>query len=151
MIHCLVQPSHYLYQCWLVINQTPRNTFQWNKLKIPCFSLKKIVWNMSSAKQWLFCSGLNISHTTCHFIVSLHQPMAYHLKCQDICSWKHDGIWILYGTRWTQLKYHLDIWPFYTFQPDGNYEWYCLSNIGISLWLFGVNSSISCAVHLKMI
>ena len=52
-------PSHYLNQCWNIVNSNLRNKLQWN-LKQHTFSFKKIHLKMSSAKFWPFCLGLNV-------------------------------------------------------------------------------------------
>ena len=32
---CRLAPSHYLNQCWFIVNQTPRNIFRWSFIKMP--------------------------------------------------------------------------------------------------------------------
>ena len=46
-------PSHYLNQCWNIVNKTPRNTLQWNfKRNLYIFilenSFKSVVWKMAA-------------------------------------------------------------------------------------------------------
>ena len=55
---CLV--SHYLNQCWFIINNTLRNTFQWILLAIQIFSLWKRHLKLQFPKWQPFCSGLNV-------------------------------------------------------------------------------------------
>ena len=50
----------YLNQCWNIVNWTPRNKFQWNRIKVHSFSLKKMHLNMSSEKWRPFCLGLSV-------------------------------------------------------------------------------------------
>ena len=51
--------SHYLNQCWNIINFTLKNRFQW-LIKIHIFSFKKMHLKMLSAEWHLFCLGLNV-------------------------------------------------------------------------------------------
>ena len=55
-----VAPSHYLNQCWHIVNWTPRNIFQRN-FEIQIFSFKKMRLNMSLAKWRPFCPGGGMS------------------------------------------------------------------------------------------
>ena len=52
-------PSHYLNQCWVIVNWTLRNKLQWNlseiKIQNPCFT--KIHLKLSSANWRPFCPG----------------------------------------------------------------------------------------------
>ena len=51
-------PSHYLNQCWLIVNCTLRNKLQWIFfIKMQNFSFTKMHLNISSVKWWLFCPG----------------------------------------------------------------------------------------------
>ena len=50
-------PSHYLNQCWVIVNWTLRNKLQRNFSKKITFSFKKAHLKMSSAKWRLFCPG----------------------------------------------------------------------------------------------
>ena len=52
-------PSHYLNQCWNIVDWTLRNKLQWNFNKKHTFSLKMHL-KTSSAKQQPFCFGLNV-------------------------------------------------------------------------------------------
>ena len=51
-------PSHYLNQCWNILNWTLRNKLQW--IKIDIFSFKKMHLKMLSGKCLPFCLGLNV-------------------------------------------------------------------------------------------
>ena len=48
-VRCLV-PTHYLSQCWYIVNLTLRNKFQWNLNKKEQFLSTKLNLNMSSTK-----------------------------------------------------------------------------------------------------
>ena len=50
-------PSHYLNQCWFIVNWTLRNKLQWNFIKIQNFSFRKMHLKISSVKLRPFCSG----------------------------------------------------------------------------------------------
>ena len=50
-------PSHYLNQCWVIVNWTLRNKFEWNFIKIPNFSFTKMQLKISSVKWRSFCPG----------------------------------------------------------------------------------------------
>ena len=65
-------PSHYLNQCWNIVNSNLRNKLQGNLGGIQTFSFKEIHVKMSSAKLRQFCLGLNmlmlsviLTHTHC--------------------------------------------------------------------------------------
>ena len=44
-------PSHYLNQCWLIINWTRRNKYQWKLIKIQFFSFDKMHLKMTAKRQ----------------------------------------------------------------------------------------------------
>ena len=92
-------PSHYLNQCWVIINWTPRNKLQWifSLVKIQNLSFTKMHPKLLSAKWLPFCSEGNelIELTTHdkrwtmaplqwrhndHDGVSNHQPHGYLLN-----------------------------------------------------------------------
>ena len=54
-------PSHYLTQCWDIVNSNPRNWLRWILSKIHTSSFKKMHLKMSSAKWRQFCLGLNVA------------------------------------------------------------------------------------------
>ena len=49
--------SHYLKQCWLIVNWTLRNKLQWNLIEIQKLSFMKMHLRVSSAKLRPFCPG----------------------------------------------------------------------------------------------
>ena len=53
-------PSHYLNQCWNIINWTPTHNFSEIPIEIHTFSLKKIHLKMASEKWHPFCICLNV-------------------------------------------------------------------------------------------
>ena len=61
-------PSHYLNQCWNIVNWTLRNKLQWNFNRIRTFSFKKIRLKVSSAKWQPCCLGLNVLKIIIHFL-----------------------------------------------------------------------------------
>ena len=63
MACCLMAPSHYLNQCWFIVNQIPRNELLWNLTKdIKLFIQENTSENVIS--NWgPYCSGINeLSH-----------------------------------------------------------------------------------------
>ena len=48
-------PSHYLNQCWLVVNWTPVNKFRWKSNRSYISFLKKCIWNCRLLKWLPFC------------------------------------------------------------------------------------------------
>ena len=52
-------PSHYLNQCWNIVNWTLRNKLQWNLNRNSYISFKKMHFKMPSGKWRPFCLGLN--------------------------------------------------------------------------------------------
>ena len=57
-------PSHYLNQCWNIVNWTIGNKFQWNINRNDTFSFKKIHLKMLPGKWRPFCLGLNVLTNT---------------------------------------------------------------------------------------
>ena len=55
LVACSAPGHYYLNQCWLVVNWTPRNKFQWNTNRNTKFM--KMYLEMSSAKWLPFCQG----------------------------------------------------------------------------------------------
>ena len=53
-------PSHYLNQCWNIVNWTLGNKLQWNFIQTRSFSFMQVDLKMLSGKWWLFCLGLNV-------------------------------------------------------------------------------------------
>ena len=58
--HMLV-PSHYLHQCWIIVNWTSRNKFHWNFKQNNVAFIHEKHLKMSSAKWQPFCLSLNVS------------------------------------------------------------------------------------------
>ena len=52
--------NHYLKQCWDIINWTLTNKLQLTLNPIYAFSVKKLHFELSSAKLQPFCLGLNV-------------------------------------------------------------------------------------------
>ena len=50
-------PSHYLNQCWNVVNKPPKNKLQWKSIQNTKFSFMKMHLKTSSAKRRPFCPG----------------------------------------------------------------------------------------------
>ena len=62
-------PSHYLNQCWDIVNWTLRNKLQWHLNERHIFSFKKIHLKMSSGKCRPFCLGLHVlSQLVCKWL-----------------------------------------------------------------------------------
>ena len=53
-------PSHYLKQCWNIVNWTLRNKLQWKFNRNSNISSKKMHLKMASAKLLSFCLRLNV-------------------------------------------------------------------------------------------
>ena len=53
-------PSHYLNQCWNIVNLTLRNVFNWNCISNSKVFIQEMHLKMSSAKWKQFCLGLNV-------------------------------------------------------------------------------------------
>ena len=66
-------PSHYLNQCWTIVNWTPWNIFQWISIGIQTFSFKKMHLKMPSTKWHSLCLGLNVL-TRIHSRINLNSP-----------------------------------------------------------------------------
>ena len=71
-----LSPSHYLNQCWNIVNWTFRNKLHEILIKVHTFSFKKMHLKMSSGRCWPFCPGLNeltvIGSLGMNFILSIH-------------------------------------------------------------------------------
>ena len=52
--------SHYLNQCWNIVNWTLRNKLQWILIEFHTFSFRKMRLKMSAAKCWPFFLCLNV-------------------------------------------------------------------------------------------
>ena len=53
-------PSHYLNQCWDIVNWTLRNKLQWNCKQYSYIFIKKIIWKCRLRNWGPFCLGLNV-------------------------------------------------------------------------------------------
>ena len=53
-------PSHYLNQCWNIVNGTLRNKLQWNPKRNSYIFIQEMHLKMSSGKWRPFCPGLNV-------------------------------------------------------------------------------------------
>ena len=53
-------PSHYLNQCWNIVNWTPRNKLQWNVNRNSYIFIQENQLKMSSGIWRPFCLGLNV-------------------------------------------------------------------------------------------
>ena len=53
-------PSHYLYQCWNIVNWTLGNKLHWNLNRNLYIFVIKMLLNMSSGKGWPFYLGLYV-------------------------------------------------------------------------------------------
>ena len=86
-VNCLA-PSHYLNQCWLLVNWTSGNIFQWNmnnNLSLLIWENVVAIWTfwfekMSFAKWRPFCLSLNVlrMHLTIHWSILVHVMACCH-------------------------------------------------------------------------
>ena len=53
-------PSHYIKQCWNIVNSNLRNKLKWNPERNYTFSPKKMHLKMSSVKWRQFCLGFSV-------------------------------------------------------------------------------------------
>ena len=80
-------PSHYLNQCWNIVNRTLGNKLQWNLNAIETFSFKEMHLKLSSAKWRPFCIGLSVLRQMlgtewAHNATVTNQPAA--VRCPDV-------------------------------------------------------------------
>ena len=66
-------PSHYLNQCWNIVNWTIANKLQWNFHQIYTFSFKKMHLKLPSGNWRPFCFGLNV-------LISLYVDSRFHRR-----------------------------------------------------------------------
>ena len=87
-------PSHYLNQCWIIVNGTHRNRFRWIIDRNSCIFVRENPFKMSSGKWRPFCLVLNvliprlatwIVRSACP-IDSGHCVMIYHARYGVTCS-----------------------------------------------------------------
>ena len=93
-------PSHYLNQCWHIVNWTLRNKLQWNsnqntKLFIHENAFQNVIWEMAAIlfrRRWVNAQGQDISwlHLTCTALSSVRQDFNHfiHFSIQGIVSLK---------------------------------------------------------------
>ena len=64
-------PSHYLNQCWNVVNWTPRNQLQWNRNRDSYIFFQENAFENASEKRQQFCFILSIlfTHFKCHIVI----------------------------------------------------------------------------------
>ena len=68
-----LSPSHYLNQCWNIVNWTLSNKLQWNFNRNSNIFFKKMCLKVSSVKWWPFCIVLNVlKHFSKNTVI--HQP-----------------------------------------------------------------------------
>ena len=82
----IISPSHYLNQCWNIVNWTLENKFQWN-LNQNLFSFEKMCLEMTG-NWWPFCLCLNVLNTfkIMKSWVWLHRPyLTYVYHWIDAC------------------------------------------------------------------
>ena len=72
-------PSHYLNQCWNIVNWTIRNKLQWILIEIHTLSFKKLPLKLASAKWRPFCLGLNV----------LMGPYCVLANIDQVTAWLH--------------------------------------------------------------
>ena len=70
--------SHYLHQCWNIVNWTPRNKLRWNVNQNSYIFIHEIHLEMSSGKWRPFCLGLNVLKIT-DLILQPYFPRASEL------------------------------------------------------------------------
>ena len=92
-------PSHYLNQCWNMVNSNIRNKLQWNLKRI---SLKMHL-KMSSGKWRPFCLGLNVlMRTLCHVILVViinHHHYHHHRQRYHCYHYNHHYHYYYYHYR----------------------------------------------------
>ena len=64
-------PSHYLNQCWLIVNCTLKNKLQWNLNQNTKLCFTKMHLKISSAKWWPFYPGGRWVHRNILFTILL--------------------------------------------------------------------------------
>ena len=117
-------PSHYLNQCWNIVNWTLGNKLQWNLIEIQTFSLKKIRLKMLSAKCCSFCLSLNVLILCLHMVCRWTTQIARFMgptwdppganRTQVGPCWPHEPCyqgrhqqtpWFQCGSKWQYMKY----------------------------------------------
>ena len=81
-------PSHYLNQCWHIVNRTPRSKIQWYFEQNTMFSSEKMLLIMLSVRCWSFCSSPNVLINARNKIIhSLQWIMIFGVTRELICQW----------------------------------------------------------------
>ena len=80
-------PSHYLNQCWNIVNWTPKNKPQWNfnrnwYIFIQKNSFKNVVWKMAAILSWPQCVK--------QWAFSSPTSEGFH---SNLTTWKRKSIW----------------------------------------------------------
>ena len=80
----LVHPSHFLNQCWFIINLTLTNKLQWNSIRNTKLFFMKMHLKMSSVKWRSFCPGGDelLTYTTffVHKRYIIHHVLTAHSR-----------------------------------------------------------------------
>jgi len=71
-------PIHFLNQCWLLIEKTPRNNLMWNSCLILRIPLKKIEMKLSSVFSCHISSGLNVLNDFMQLLSEFRQKYREH-------------------------------------------------------------------------
>ena len=79
-------PSHYLNQCWYIVELTIRQKFSEITIEIVTFLFKKMHLKMSSAKQHPFCIGLKVVATKLPQLFLLSPKLCYIINVA-FCIW----------------------------------------------------------------
>ena len=89
-------PSHYLNQCWNIVNWTLRTNFSEILIETVRFSFEKMRLKVSSAKWRRWCLGLNVLTHTASITPALHYNSGMYSP-----------------TFWTRVEYCLTFicWP----------------------------------------
>ena len=105
-------PSHYLNQCWNIVNSKLRTNFYEILSKIHMFSFEKMHLKMSSGKLWPFCLDLNVLTTAqdtrivvpanvCPVTCPMYDNMSlicWRILCNDVLFlFKNEETWMVSG------------------------------------------------------
>ena len=83
---CHSVPSHYLKECWVIVNWTLSNKLQWHLIKIQSISFTKMHLKISSAKRWSFCPGRDELNAAVTF--PWISPCRWYLYIRKRCGYK---------------------------------------------------------------
>ena len=87
-------PSHYLNQCWNIVNWALGNKLQWHFIKIYAFPFKKMHLNMLSGKWQPFCLDLNV-------LSGIHRSSSRHVYTYICVIW---GMLLTNPPRWWNIQ-----------------------------------------------